>query len=104
MSRTGAEPKPPWSAVPAAVKAELTTLLRSPVARADRAFGGYAPSATYRATLRNGRRLFLKGTYPLPAGSHVQWTLEQEEHIYQECESFMRPWAPRYFGGVRSEG
>ena len=85
------------------VKAELATLLRSPVARADRAFGGYAPSATYRASLRSGRRVFLKGTYPLPAGSHVQWTLEREERVYRECGSFMRPWAPRYLGSVRGD-
>ena len=90
--------------MPRAVKDELETLMRSKVARADRAYGGYAPSATYRVTLSNGRRLFLKGTYPLPKASAVQWTLEREEHVYQECEPFMRPWAPRYFGGVRAEG
>ena len=104
MSRTGAEPKPPWSAVPRAVKDELAKLLRSPVARADRSYGGYTPSATYRVKLRNGRRAFLKGTYPLAAGSLVEWKLEPEEHVYQECEPFIRPWAPRYYGGVRAEG
>jgi hypothetical protein len=86
------------------VKDELARLLRSPVARADRAYGGYAPSATYRVVLRNGRHLFLKGTYPLPAGSQVEWKLEPEEHVYQECGPFIRPWAPRYFGSVRAEG
>jgi hypothetical protein len=90
--------------VPSAVKDELAKLMRSRVARADRSYGGYTPSATYRVKLRNGRRVFLKGTYPLPAGSLVEWKLEPEEHVYQECEPFMRPWAPRYYGGVRAEG
>ena len=90
--------------MPRAVKDELAKLLGGRVVRADRAYGGYAPSATYRVSLSNGRRLFLKGTYPLPADSHVQWTLEPEEHVYQECEPFMRPWAPRYYGSVRAEG
>ena len=86
------------------MKDELARLLRSPVARADRAYGGYAPSATYRVRLRNGRRLFLKGTYPLPPGSEVKWMLDAEEHVYQECAPLIRPWAPRYFGSVRAEG
>ena len=90
--------------MPRTIKDELARLLRSPVARAERAYGGYAPSATYRATLRNGRRVFLKGTYPLPAGSQVQWTLEPEERVYRECEPFIRPWAPKYFGSVRADG
>ncbi len=104
LSRTGAEPKPPWSAVPQTVKDDLARLLRSPVVRADRAYGGYAPSATYRVRLRSGRRVFLKGTYPLPAGSAVRWMLEPEERVYRECERFIRPWAPRYLGSVRAEG
>jgi len=90
--------------VPQNVKDELARLLRSPVVRADRAYGGYAPSATYRVRLRNGRRVFLKGTYPLPAGSAVRWMLEPEERVYRECERFIRPWAPRYFGSVRADG
>ena len=90
--------------MPGAVKDELAKLMRATVARADRAYGGYAPSATYRVTLSNGRRLFLKGTYPLAKDSAVQWSLDREEHIYQRCERFMRPWAPRYFGGVKAEG
>lgn len=89
--------------MPRAVKDELATLLRGRVVRADRAYGGYAPSATFRVTTSGRRRLFLKGTYPLPAGSHVKWMLEPEERVYQECEPFMRPWAPRYHGSVRAE-
>ncbi|HAF09142.1 MAG TPA: hypothetical protein DCK98_03550 [Chloroflexi bacterium] len=104
MSRTGAEAKPPWSAVPRPIKDEVAKLLGSPVARAERVYGGYAPSATFRMLLRDGRRAFMKGTYPLSTDSGVKWDLMNEEHIYQECAAFMRPWAPEYFGGATAEG
>ncbi|HEY8860638.1 MAG TPA: phosphotransferase [Candidatus Limnocylindria bacterium] len=104
MSRTGAEAKPPWSAVPRAIKDDVATLLGSPVARAERVYGGYAPSATFRMLLRDGRRAFMKGTYPLSKDSGVKWDLENEERIYQECAPCMRPWAPEYFGGASAEG
>ena len=104
MSRTGAEAKPPWSAVPRAIKADVEKLLGSPVARAERVYGGYAPSATFRMRLADGRRAFLKGVYPLAKDSGVKWDLENEERIYQECGAFMRPWAPQYLGGAKAEG
>lgn len=104
MSRTGAEAKPPWSAVPPAIKDEVAKLLGSPVVRAERVFGGYSPSATFRVRLRDGRRAFVKGTYPLEPDSHVQWKLEEEEHIYQELSPYLRPWAPRYYGGAKAAG
>ena len=104
MSRTGAEAKPPWSAVPRALKDEIARLLGSPVARAERVYGGYAPSATFRMLLANGRRAFLKGVYPLTKDSGVKWDLENEERIYVDCAELMRPWAPAYLGGAKAEG
>src|SRR5437773_2391921 len=67
MSRRGSEQKLPWSSVPDQVKREAERLLGTPVARGERAYGGYGPSATYRLRLRNGRRAFLKGVH---AGSN----------------------------------
>ena len=104
MSRTGAEAKPPWSAVPRAIKDEVAKLLDSPVARAERVYGGYTPSAPFRMRLADGRRVFMKGTYPLEKDSHVLWKLQEEEHIYQELSPYLRPWAPRYYGGAKAEG
>lgn len=72
MSRRGAEQKSPWSAVPREVKDSVAGLLGSPVVRASPVYGGYAPSATFRVVLADGRRSFLKSAYPLPAGSHVR--------------------------------
>ncbi len=100
MSRRGAEQKPAWSAVPREMKAEVAILLSSPVARAERVYGGYAPSATFRVRLRDGRRAFFKGVYPTDTGA--KWDLDREEEIYRGCAPFMRPWAPEFLGGVRA--
>ena len=95
------EAKPPWSAVPRAVKAEVARILGSPVASAERVYGGYAPSATFRLVLRNGRRAFLKSTYPLPKGSAVVWGVADEERAYRALGARIRPWAPALFGSFR---
>ena len=50
-TRIGAEPKPPWRAVPPAVRREVERLVGSRVARALRVWGGYAPSPTFRLFL-----------------------------------------------------
>lgn len=104
MSRTGAEAKPPWSAVPRAVKDEVATLLGSPVVRAARVYGGYAPSATFRVALRDGRRVFLKSTYPLPTGSGVHWSVDREERFYRSVGERVQRWAPRYLGSFERDG
>lgn len=104
MSRPIREDKPPWSAVPERVRADLDQVLGSTVVRAVRTYGGYAPSATYRLALADGRRAFFKGTYPLPEGSAVRWFLEGEERAYRRLGRYMRPWAPAYLGSVRASG
>jgi Ser/Thr protein kinase RdoA (MazF antagonist) len=90
--------------VPRTIKDEVAKLVGSPVARAERVYGGYAPSATFRMLLKDGRRAFMKGTYPLERDSGVKWDLENEERIYQDCAPLMRPWAPLYFGGAKADG
>ncbi|HET8568162.1 MAG TPA: hypothetical protein VFM93_04165 [Candidatus Limnocylindria bacterium] len=102
MPRRGAEPKPPWTAVPAAMKAEVARILGSPVARAERVYGGYAPSATYRLLLADGRRAFFKGVYPTDSGA--KWDLDREEEIYRGALEYMRPWAPDFYGSTRADG
>lgn len=97
--RTG-ERKPAWAAIPGPVKDQLERLVGARVDRATRAYGGYAPSATFRIVLADGRRVFFKGVYPTPHAGIV-WGLDREERIYAECEPYMRPWAPEYFGGFR---
>ena len=90
--------------MPPAVKEETARLLGAEVRRAERAFGGYGPSATFRLLLADGRRAFFKGVYPLPESSPVRWVLDKEERVFQELTDLIRPWAPAYFGSVRDGG
>lgn len=104
MSRQGAEPKPPWSAVPREIKDEVATILGSPVARAERVYGGYAPSATFRLRLRSGKRAFFKASYPAPKDSAVRWVMDIEERNYRRLGGLIKPWAPRFLGSVKRTG
>lgn len=98
------EDKPAWSAVPVGVRDRVARALGSPVTRAVRAYGGYAPSATFRLTLADGRRAFFKGSYPLPASSGVRWFLPAEDKAYRRLGRYMRPWAPALIAAFRTEG
>lgn len=98
------EDKPPWSAVPRRLKERVDRALGSPVIRARRTYGGYAPSATYALTLADGGRAFFKGSYPLPAGSGVRWALDREAMVYRHLGPVLRPWAPQLLGAVRADG
>ena len=104
MSRQGAEPKPPWSAVPREIKDEVARVLRSQVSRAERVYGGYAPSATFRLRLANGKRAFFKASYPAPKGSGVKWVVDVEDRNYRRLSRLMSPWAPRFFGSFARLG
>jgi len=98
------EPKPPWSAVPREIKDEVARVLRSPVSRAERVYGGYAPSATFRLRLANGKRAFFKASYPAPKGSGVRWFMDQEARNYRSLERFIHPWAPTFYGSFERDG
>ena len=104
MSRQGAEPKPPWSAVPREIKDEVARVLRSHVSRAERVYGGYAPSATFRLRLANGKRAFFKASYPAPKGSGVKLVVDVEDRNYRRLSRLMSPWAPRFFGSFARLG
>lgn len=104
MPRPGAEPKPPWSVVPRAIKDAVARTLGSPVARAERSYGGYAPSATFRLLLANGRRAFFKASYPAPKGSGVRWVVDREERSYRRLAKVISPWAPRLLGAFQHDG
>ena len=78
-------------------------VLGSPVARATRIYGGFAPSATFRLVLANGRRAFFKGIYPAK-GTGAIWMLDEEERIYRRLGDRISPWAPKFLGSIRHEG
>ena len=97
------EEKPPWTAVPPAVRAETERRLRSRVVRATRAYGGYAASATFRLLLANGKRAFFKAGYPPPPGSAAIFPIDREEKRYLALARFMGRWAPRLYGSFHLE-
>jgi hypothetical protein len=99
VSRRGAEPKPPWSAVPREVKAEVARVLGAPVARAARIYGGFAPSATFRLALADGRRAFFKGV-SAESNEFMRGALVQEERVYRELSHLIRPWAPEFYDSL----
>jgi len=104
VSRRGAEAKPAWSAVPRPVKDEAERRLGAAVARATLAYGGYAPSATYRLVLRGGRRAFFKASYPIPAESGVRWSVDSEARRYRALAPWIKGFAPRFFGSFQVLG
>lgn len=95
MSRTGVEEKPPWRSVPVAVRRRVEQELGSGVSRAARIWGGFGPSPTYRLRLDDGRRAFLKATWPgsneFQRNAHVR-----ELRIYGELADTISPWAPEF--------
>jgi len=82
----------------------VARVLGSPVARAERVYGGYAPSATFRLRLANGRRAFFKASYPAPKGSGVRWFMDHEAENYRTLERFIHPWAPTFYGSFARDG
>lgn len=102
LPRAVREPKPPWSAVPVEIRAAVERLLGARVARATRAYGGYAPSATFRLLLADGRRAFYKGLHP-GANEHMRSALPVEERVYRELGDRLGGWAPAYLGSVAHE-
>ena len=101
MSRRGAEPKPPWSAVPREVKDDVARILGSPVVRAGRVYGGYAPSATFRMVLADGRRAFFKGINATH-NEHMHRALPREERVYRGLAPLLGRWAPAFLGALQS--
>lgn len=82
----------------------MATVLGSPVTRAERVYGGYAPSATFRLRLANGKRAFFKASYPAPKGSGVKWVVDVEDRQYRRLSRLIAPWAPRFFGSFARTG
>src|SRR3954464_9134607 len=95
------EEKPTWSEVPDPVRREAERRLGSRVARATRAYGGYAASATFRLVLANGRRAFFKAGYPPPPGSAAIFPIADEEKRYRALNPIVGRAMPRLFGSFR---
>jgi hypothetical protein len=92
------EPKPFWRDVPTEIRTEIERKLGSPIRHANRVFGGYGPSATFRLFLEDGRTIFAKGA---GKGSISEnWRAARlEESAYQNMDS-IRVISPTYLGSV----
>lgn len=97
------EEKPPWSQVPASVRAEAEARLGSRVVRATRAYGGYAASATFRLVLANGKRAFFKAGYPPPPGSAAIFPVDREERHYRALTATVGRWMPKQYGAFKKD-
>ena len=82
--------------MPRTVKDEVARILGSPVARAARVYGGYAPSATFRMILEDGRPAFFKGVNA-DSNEYMRRALPREVRVYTRLRQ-IRPWAPTYLG------
>lgn len=102
MSRLGKEAKPPWSAIPVAVKGDVADALGSPVVRAGRVYGGYAPSATFRLRLADGRVAFFKGIWR-DSNEFMHRALDLEERVYRELGPLISPWAPAFHAAFKRD-
>lgn len=85
------------------MRREAERRLGSRVARATRAYGGYAASATFRLVLANGKRAFFKAGYPPPPGSAAIFPIEAEEKRYRALGSIVRRSMPRLFDSFELE-
>ncbi len=102
MSRTGVEAKPPWRAVPRAVRDGTESILGAPVARAMRIWGGYSPTPTFRLRLADGRRVFFKAASP-QSTPFAQVAHRREERVYAELGELIGPWAPRLLASFEAQ-
>lgn len=102
MSRTGVEVKPSWRNIPLALRRQVAEALGAPVARAQRVWGGYAPTPTFRLALADGRRAFFKGTNHT-SNDYSRYALTVEERVYGELSSLLSQWMPRCEAAFRHE-
>jgi hypothetical protein len=86
--------------VPREVKDDVARILGSPVVRAARVYGGYAPSATFRMVLADGRPAFFKGVNAT-SNDYMRGALPREERVYRELGRYIRPWAPAFLGSFK---
>jgi fructosamine-3-kinase len=100
MSRTGVEDKPPWRLVPLAVRRQVEAAIGSPVRRAVRVWGGYAPTPTFRLALVDGRRAFFKAINQ-SSNEFATAALRYEERVYGEVAPLLGEWMPQLLATFR---
>lgn len=103
MSRKGPEPKPPWTSVPQSIGLAVEEVLGCPVRRAERAWGGYGPTPTYRLHLADDRWAFFKGVGP-ESNPFMRAAYSREVRVYTELQHLIERWAPAFYGSFERDG
>ncbi|MEK7859824.1 MAG: hypothetical protein AAB284_00540 [Chloroflexota bacterium] len=88
--------------MPRPVRSEAERVLGARIVRGARVYGGYAPSATFRLLLADGRRAFFKGIWS-ESNKFMHRALEIEERVYRELGERISPWAPAFLGALRRD-
>lgn len=106
MTNLNAEPqareaRPEFDLVPKKVVQEIENLCGQAIAQAEIQWGGYGPSACFRVTLKNGRKVFVKGSWP-GQEAHGAQTLRQEIAVYHALP-LLSEVGSRYLGKVVEE-
>ena len=101
--RTGVEPKPAWRSIPVAIRNAVSETLGAKVATGRRVWGGYGPSPTFRLTLADGRRAFVKGCAP-DASEFMRAAFARELRAYADLRDQIRDWTPTVFGTLARDG
>jgi hypothetical protein len=63
-------------------------------------YGGYAPSATFRMVLADGRPAFFKGVNAT-SNDYMRGALPREERVYRELGRYTGPWSPAFLGAFK---
>lgn len=96
------EPKPAWESLSPGLRSAIELALGSGIEGAEPAWGGFAPSATFRLRLRGGREVFCKADHP--GNSEMsRVALRAEIDVYEQVPG-IRPLAPGYLGTARAAG
>lgn len=67
-----------------------------------RVWGGYAPSATFRLFLGDGRTIVFKGTNRA-SNDVMRQAIQAEARVYRELSGIVGPWLPAFFGSIEHQ-
>jgi hypothetical protein len=91
------EARPEWADLPPEVLSEIEKITGK-ILNAEIAWGGYSPSACFRATAADGGKYFIKGSHPGQT-AHGAKALQQEINAYKTLK-FLQELAPRFHGSI----
>lgn len=95
---TAQEHKPAFGTLPQNLRAQISALCKSDIAEGVSVYGSLSATAGFALTLRDGRRIFAKGSHPGEM-SHATLHIKSEIQAYQTLP-VLRSVAPAFIGVV----